>query len=128
MKRNPSIDVYCTTPLMGDAVWSHGHSIVRWKMVGLIAFPNGCIREAEYQETIGRFSDLYRRRFCTFHHVLHRAYSSHIFRFHVASMLIRVVYSLIILVVSLGIVDYFRPPVPMYHLYSILNHLYPVCG
>jgi hypothetical protein len=38
-------------------------------------------------------------------------------------MLIRFTVSLGILVVFLGIVDHFRPPVQMYHLYSILNHL-----
>ena len=123
VKRNPSTDVYFTTPLMRDAVWSHGNSIVRRRMVGLVAFPNGCIREAEYQETSRRFSDLYRRPFCTFHHVLHRACSSPISRFYAALMLIRDAYSLGILVVFSGIVDYFRPPVPMYHHYSILNHL-----
>ena len=66
VKRKPPIDVYFTAPLMGDAVWSHDNGTVRRRMVGLVAFPNGCIREAEYQETIGRFSDLYRRRFGTF--------------------------------------------------------------
>ena len=101
VKRNPSTDVYFTTRME----------------------PRQQYREAEYQETIGRFSDLYCRRFCTFHHVLHRACSSHVSRFYVALMLIRVAYSLGILIVFLGIMDYFRPPVPMYHLYSILNHL-----
>ena len=86
------------------------------------ALPNEFIPDAEYQETNGRFSDLYRRRFCTFHHVLHRACFSHMSRFHVALM-IRFSYRLGILAVFLGIVDYFRPPIPMYDLYSILNHL-----
>jgi hypothetical protein len=45
-------------------------------MVGLVALPNEFILEAEYEETIGRFSYLYRRRFCTFCHVL---YSSYVF-------------------------------------------------
>ena len=81
--------------------------------------PRQQYREAKYQETIERFSDLYRRRFCTFHHVLHRACSSPISRFYVALMLIRVAYSLGILVVFLGIVDYFKPPVPM--LPSLFN-------
>ena len=43
-------------------------------------------------------------------------------RFHVALM-IRFSYSLGILAVFLGIVDYCRPPIPMYDLYSLLNHL-----
>ena len=91
-------------------------------MVGLVAHPNGFIPDAEYQEKNGRLSDLYRRCFCTFHRVLHRACSSHMSRLHVALM-IRFSYSLGILVVFLGIVDYFRPAVRMYHLYSILNDM-----
>ena len=90
VKGNLSIDVHFTPPLMRDAVWSHSNSTVRRRMMGQVAFPNRCIREAEYQETVGRFSDLYRRRFCTFHHVLHRACSTPISRFYVALMLIRV--------------------------------------
>ena len=91
-------------------------------MVGLVALPNEFTPDAEYQETIRCFSYLYRRRFCTFRHVLHRACSSHMSRFHVALM-IRFSYSLGILDVFLRIVDYYRPAVRMHHLYLILNNM-----
>lgn len=76
-------------------------------MVGLVALPNGFILEAEYEETIGRFCHLYRRRFCTFCHVLFHRFRS----------------ALLSWLYFLGTVDYSRPLVRMCHLYSILNHL-----
>jgi len=95
-------------------------------MVGLVALPNGFILEAEYQETIGRFSYLYRRRFCTF-------LSGSLFIVRVPLSYLQVSCCLdadqvFVQPWYLGCIFrnrglYFRPSVKMCHLYSIFNHL-----